>query len=153
MQTLPQINMYSHGTQLAASHGHMAFFGAYVATNLAVAYIMVQKIRDPEEKYVFDSKLWKWAYVLMIIGLVGMVGALMVAGFAQTEIERAVGGSGWQAYIDAQLHPWMAEAMWWRLGFGFIFFIGYILLIIDLLTIGKNKEELEPLPEEGLSHA
>jgi len=153
MQTLPQINMYSHGTQLAASHGHMAFFGAYVATNLAVAYIMIQKIRDPEEKYVFDSKLWKWSYVLMIIGLVGMVGALMVAGFAQTEIERAVGGSGWQAYIDAQLHPWMAEAMWWRLGFGFIFFIGYILLIIDLLTIGKNKEELEPLPEEGLSHA
>ncbi len=153
MQTLPQINMYSHGTQLAASHGHMAFFGAYVATNIAVAYIMVQKLRDPEEKYVFDSKLWKWAYVLMIIGIVGMVGALMVAGFAQTEIERAVGGSGWQAYIDAQLHPWMAEAMWWRLGFGFIFFIGYILLIIDLLTIGKNKEELEVLPEAEVSHA
>ena len=153
MQTLPQINMYSHGTQLAASHGHMAFFGAYVATNIAVAYIMVQKLRDPEEKYVFDSKLWKWAYVLMIVGLVGMVGALMVAGFAQTEIERAVGGSGWQAYIDAQLHPWMAEAMWWRLGFGFIFFIGYILLIIDLLTIGKKKEELEVLPEAEVSHA
>ena len=153
MQTLPQINMYSHGTQLAASHGHMAFFGAYVATNIAVAYIMIQKLRDPEEKYVFDSKLWKWAYVLMIVGLVGMVGALMVAGFAQTEIERAVGGSGWQAYIDAQLHPWMAEAMWWRLGFGFIFFIGYILLIIDLLTIGKKKEELEVLPEAEVSHA
>ncbi len=153
MQTLPQINMYSHGTQLAASHGHMAFFGAYVATNLAVAYIMIQKVRDPEEKYVFDSKLWKWAYVLMIVGIVGMVGSLMVAGFAQTEIERAVGGSGWQAYIDAQLHPWMAEAMLWRLGFGFIFFVGYIFLIIDLLTIGKNKEELEVLPEAEVSHA
>ncbi len=25
MHTLPQINLYSHGTQMAAAHGHLAF--------------------------------------------------------------------------------------------------------------------------------
>ncbi len=140
MQTLPQINLYSHGTQLAASHGHLAFFGAYVTTNIAVAYIMVHKIRGGEVK-LMDSKLWKYAYVLMIISIVGMAGAMMVAGFAQTEIERAVGGSTWQAYINAHLHPWMVEPMYWRFGFGFLMLIGYILLIIDLLTIGKKEEK------------
>jgi len=39
MHTLPQINLYSHGTQMRASHGHLAFFGAYVATNLVLMYI------------------------------------------------------------------------------------------------------------------
>jgi nitric oxide reductase subunit B len=27
--TLPQVNMYTHGTLVTAMHGHMAFWGAY----------------------------------------------------------------------------------------------------------------------------
>ncbi|MGC3103913.1 cbb3-type cytochrome c oxidase subunit I, partial [Pseudomonas aeruginosa] len=29
MQTLAPVNYYTHGTQLTAAHGHMAFYGAY----------------------------------------------------------------------------------------------------------------------------
>ena len=29
--TLPQINKWTHGTQVTASHGHFAFFGAFAA--------------------------------------------------------------------------------------------------------------------------
>jgi nitric oxide reductase subunit B len=36
MHTLHPVNYYSHGTQVTAAHGHLAFFGAYVSLNLAI---------------------------------------------------------------------------------------------------------------------
>jgi nitric oxide reductase subunit B len=30
------VNFYTHGTQITAAHGHLAFYGAYVAMNLAI---------------------------------------------------------------------------------------------------------------------
>nr|WP_268747077.1 cbb3-type cytochrome c oxidase subunit I [Methylacidiphilum kamchatkense] len=138
MHTLPQINLYSHGTQLTAAHGHLAFFGAYVATNLAIIYTALQRIRLPEES-LLDGTLWKWVFIGLILAMLGITAPLTVAGFAQTFIERAVGGSTWQAYIDAQLHPWFKESMIWRMGFGIMFFVCYLLLVTDLLTIGKRK--------------
>jgi nitric oxide reductase subunit B len=32
--TLPQINYYTHGSQVTVSHGHLSFFGAHVLLNL-----------------------------------------------------------------------------------------------------------------------
>ena len=36
MHTLPQINYYTHGSQVTVSHGHLAFFGAYALLNITV---------------------------------------------------------------------------------------------------------------------
>ncbi|MGI9490262.1 MAG: cbb3-type cytochrome c oxidase subunit I, partial [Geminicoccaceae bacterium] len=36
MHTLSPINYYTHGTQITAAHGHLAFYGAYVMLNLAI---------------------------------------------------------------------------------------------------------------------
>ena len=72
-----------------------------------------------------------------------MVASLTVAGFAQTMIERATLGSTWEAYIQAQMHPWMEEAYKWRLLFGVIFFLSYLVLLYDLLTAGKRVEALK----------
>ena len=145
MHTLPQINLYSHGTQMAASHGHLAFFGAYVATNIALLYIILQHVRAPEGP-ILDSKAWKVAYIGMIVSMVGMVGALLVAGFAQTFFERAVGGATWQDYITAQMHPWVSIPYLWRLGFGVIFLLSYFVLVYDILTIGKKATAVEVKP-------
>ncbi len=41
MHTLPQINLYTHGTQWTSSHGHLAFFGAYARINIAVFYLAI----------------------------------------------------------------------------------------------------------------
>ncbi|RLJ70962.1 nitric oxide reductase NorB subunit apoprotein [Hydrogenivirga caldilitoris] len=145
MHTLPQINLYSHGTQMSASHGHLAFFGAYVATNVALIYIALQHIRAPEGP-ILDSKTWKVAYIGMIVSMVGMVGALLVAGFAQTFFERAVGGATWQDFITAQMHPWVSVPYLWRFGFGVIFFLSYLVLLYDLATIGKKVTVAEVKP-------
>ncbi len=145
MHTLPQINLYSHGTQMAASHGHLAFFGAYVATNIALIYIVLQHIRAPEGP-ILDSKTWKVAYIGMIVSMVGMVGALLVAGFAQTFFERAVGGATWQDFIVTQMHPWVSIPFLWRFGFGVMFFLSYLVLVYDLVTIGKRATVGEVKP-------
>ncbi len=145
MHTLPQINLYSHGTQISASHGHLAFFGAYVATNVALIYIALQHIRAPEGP-ILDGRVWRVAYIGMTLSMVGMVGALLVAGFAQTFFERAVGGATWQDFIVAQMHPWVSVPYVWRFGFGVLFFLSYLILVYDLLTIGKRTTVAEVKP-------
>ena len=50
MHTLPQINYYSHGTQLTASHGHLALFGAYAMMVLAMASYAMPNINEPSHQ-------------------------------------------------------------------------------------------------------
>jgi len=45
MQTLPQIILYTRGTQLTSSHGYVAYFGAYVSINIVMIYMALQRWR------------------------------------------------------------------------------------------------------------
>ncbi|MCX7672222.1 MAG: hypothetical protein N2Z63_01280 [Thiobacillaceae bacterium] len=40
------------------------------------------------------------------VGIVGMTIALLIAGYEQSHIERAIEGSTWMGYFAAQSHPW-----------------------------------------------
>jgi nitric oxide reductase subunit B len=82
---------------------------------------------------------WKWALGLLNGGVLGMTIALLIAGYEQSFIERAIEGSTWAGYFTAQNHPSFQSAMIWRLFFGGITFAGFILLVWDLLTIGKGE--------------
>ena len=143
MHTLPQINLYTHGTQWSASHGHLAFFGAYATIVIAMIYIALREVRGQQS---FGADLpdggwkWKWALGLLNLGVVGMTVALLISGYEQSFIERAVGGSTWLGYFTAQIHPWFVQGMWWRMFFGFVTLAGIILLVWDLLTIGKSRK-------------
>ena len=82
---------------------------------------------------------WKWSLGLLNMGMVGMTVALLISGYEQSQIERAIGGSTWGGYFMAQAHPWFVQGMWWRELFGTMFAAGYVLLLWDLLTIGKKE--------------
>jgi len=138
MQTLPQVNMYSHGTQLAAAHGHFAFFGAYVGTVMTLVYIAVQNV-GKRVQIPLNSKLWTWAWGLLVFGIIGIVASFTISGFAQTMIERAELGSTWNAFIKSYTHPWYTNTHWWRFWMGMLFLLGYVLLVWDLLTIGRKR--------------
>lgn len=142
MHTLPQINLYTHGTQWSASHGHLAFFGAYATIIIAFFYLAAQKVRGNVwmgENLTDGGWKWKWAMGLLNGGVLGMTIALLIAGYEQSFIERALEGSTWGGYFDAQNHAWFKEAMNWRLVFGGITALGLAILIWDLLTIGKSE--------------
>jgi nitric oxide reductase subunit B len=136
MMTLPQINLYSHGTQWTVSHGHFAFWGAYACGVIAICYIALQKTREAR---VLDSRAWKWGLALLNVGLIGMVGGLLVSGITQAFYERAQGGSTLQAFVVASENVWFKTGMNFRLGFGIIFALGYLTLVYDMLTIGKRR--------------
>jgi nitric oxide reductase subunit B len=141
MHTLPQINLYTHGTQWTASHGHLAFFGAYAAAVIAFFYLAAQKSRGDVwmSGNLIGGWKWKWSTALLWVGMIGMVMALLIAGYSQSQIERAIEGSTWMGYFAAQMHPSFLNAMFWRQVAGIIFALGYVLLVWDLLTIGKRE--------------
>lgn len=143
MMTLPQINLFSHGTQWTVSHGHFAFWGAYACGILAVIYLALEKARKADG---LQGNAWKWSFALLNIGMVGMAGALLVSGMAQAFYERAIGGSTLGAFISSQKNPYFVEGMYARLGFGVLFTLGYLVLVYDLLTIGARRPAIAAEP-------
>jgi len=139
--TLPQVNIYTHGTQFTSAHGHLSFFGAYATILIGMMYMGIQGAYGVKRmKATFNSKM---AIVLITFGVLGMTVALTIAGYEQVLVERAELGAGWQAYFTAQNLPWYIQAQLWRLIMGVVTFIGFIYLVLDLLTIGKKAKAAE----------
>lgn len=149
MHTLPQINLYTHGTQWTSSHGHLAFFGAYATINIAFFYLAAQKLRGNvwmAGGLAGNGWKWKWALGLLNTGVIGMTMAMLVAGYEQSFIERAIEGSSWAGYFAAQTHPWFVQGMVWRMIFGWVTLAGFVLLVWDLLTIGVGDARAAIVP-------
>ena len=134
--TLPQVNIYTHGTQFTSAHGHLAFFGAYATILIGVFYIGVQGTYGIKNlKATFASKM---AIFLITFGVLGMTVSLTIAGYQQVLIERAQMGATWEAFFIAQGSLWFIQGMGWRLVMGLVTFVGFVFLVKDLLTTGKN---------------
>ncbi len=134
--TLPQINIYTHGTQFTSAHGHLAFFGAYATILIGMMYLGLQgKNSIKTLKATFASKM---AISLITIGVLGMTVSLTVAGYGQVLVERAQMGATWEAYFVSQNFVWFVQGLGWRLASGIITFIGFIFLIKDFLTTSSN---------------
>jgi len=139
--TLPQVNIYTHGTQFTSAHGHLAFFGAYATILIGMMYLGVQGAYGVKRmKANFNSKM---AIFLITFGVIGMTVALTIAGYEQVLVERAELGGGWQAFFTAQNLPWYVQAQVWRLIMGLVTFVGFVYLLIDLLTIGLKARAAE----------
>jgi len=137
--TLPQVNIYTHGTQFTAAHGHLAFFGAYATILIGMMYFGIQKAYGLEKlKATFKSKM---AVFLITFGVLGMTVALTIAGYEQVLVERAELGGTWEAFFTAQGLPWYVQAQAWRLVMGIVTLAGFAYLVLDLLTIGKESKE------------
>ncbi|HEX7972600.1 MAG TPA: hypothetical protein VF501_10430 [Thiobacillus sp.] len=76
---------------------------------------------------------------LLNLGMVGMVMAMLIAGYEQSQIERAIEGSSWAGYFVAQARPWFVQGITWRQVFGGMFAAGFVLLVWDMLTIGRSE--------------
>ena len=134
--TLPQVNLYTHGTQFTSSHGHLAFFGAYATILVGMMYIAVQGKNGI--KVLKHTKASIWGVSLITTGVVGMTVALTIAGYVQVLVSRAQMGATWAAYFDGQSGAWFTQAMDWRLIMGLVTLLGFVFLAKDLLTTGKN---------------
>jgi len=135
--TLPQINLYTHGTQFTSAHGHLAFFGAYATILIGMMYIAIQGVNGI--KVMNHTKASLWSVSLINFGVIGMTISLTIAGYVQVIVSRAQMGATWAGYFDGQSGMWFTQAMDWRLIMGVVTFLGFLLLTKDLLTTGKSS--------------
>lgn len=126
--TLPQINYYTHGSQVTVSHGHLAFYGAYVLLNLTFFYVAMPRLKAiPGGRY--DERTGHLGFWMTTLGVVGMSLAFAVAGVLQTYLERVLG----QPYMIAQqpIRFWMfLAAIHGAAALG-----GVIMIVRHLLTL------------------
>ncbi len=126
--TLPQINYYTHGSQVTVSHGHLAFYGAYALLNLTFFYLAIPRIKGfPNGEY--NQKSGQFGFWTATLGLLGMSLAFAVAGVLQVYLERIQG----QPYMVAQdpIRFWMAVVA----AHGLIVVIGVVAIVRHLLTL------------------
>ena len=131
LHTLHGVNFYSHGTQITAAHGHLAFYGAYVALNLAVfSYAFpILRNRDPYNQVLNMGSFW-----LMTGGMAFMTFVLTFAGVIQTHLQRVMG----EYYMDVQDQLSLFYIM--RFGAGVAVVIGAMLFIYAMMM--PKREEI-----------
>jgi nitric oxide reductase subunit B len=133
--TLPQTNLYTHGTLVTAMHGHLAFWGAYAMIVLA---IMSYSLPNMTGRKLYDSSMGRMAFWLSNIGMVGMTVAFGVAGVAQVYLERKFGRDFMEVQQEIEIHFIVLILC------ATLFTTGIILYMIDFYKHGTpNDEALE----------
>jgi nitric oxide reductase subunit B len=99
--TIPQVNMYTHGTVVTAMHGHMAFWGAYAMIVLAIISYSLPILTGRDLQ---GSGPATFAFWTSNIGMVAMTLALAVAGITQVVLERRVGMDFLTVQKEIQIH-------------------------------------------------
>lgn len=131
MHTLSFVNFYSHGTQITAAHGHHAYYGAYVALNLAMFTYMMPHLRG--HRLPYNQILNMWSFWLMTSAIFFMTFTLTFAGVVQVHLQRVLGMNYMEVQDQLGLFYWM------RLGAGLVVAIGAFMFIYA--TLGPTKEE------------
>jgi|SRR5579863_4610846 len=138
-QTLPQINRWTHGTQITASHGHFAFWGAYGMLAIALMYTILPEISGHSAER--SNKVGFTAFVSLNFGMIFLVMALLIAGVVQVYLQRIMG----MDFLEVQNHL----RLWFevRLVAGLLFLVGSVLLMWDLFGLARTARPVEAAGE------
>ncbi len=138
--TLPQTNLYTHGTLVTAMHGHYAFWGAYAMIVLAIISYALPNLTGRKRH---DNTNGHLAFWLSNIGMLGMVTALGVAGVVQVYLERRLGMDFMIAQEEVKIHFVV------MLLCATLFTVGIGLYIYEFIKYGRPTDEaLSEKPEE-----
>lgn len=101
--TLPQVNLYTHGTLVTATHGHMAFWGAYAMIVLAVTSYSLPMLTG---RRLHDSPSARLAFWASNAGMISMTIAFGIAGVTQVVLERRAGMDFLEVQREIEMHFW-----------------------------------------------
>ncbi len=131
IHTLPQINYYTHGSQVTVSHGHMAFFGAYGLLNLTIFYFALPRLGNIRK---YRDTAGKWGFWIMSVAMFFLGLTFGVAGILQTYLERFLDIGYSTAHITMMF--------WFRIAFciGLVFLCGVLITVRHLFTLKAVEE-------------
>ena len=136
LHTLAPVNYYTHGTQITAAHGHMAFYGAYVMIVLTIISYAMPKLRGEEAANPRAQVVEMWSFWLMTVSMVFITLFLTGAGVLQVWMQRYTDMP--QAFMVVQ--DKIAIFYWLREAAGAVFMTGLILYVISFFVKGEKCE-------------
>ncbi len=141
MHTLSPINYYTHGTQITAAHGHLAFYGAYVMVVLAMISYAMPTLRGREANSRRAQSFEMWSFWIMTISMGLMVLALTGAGILQVWLQR-MPTEGAMSFMETQ--DQLRFFYWLRVVGGVGFLIGLITYLYSFFAApGANEDEVQ----------
>jgi nitric oxide reductase subunit B len=141
IHTLSPVNYYTHGTQVTAAHGHLAFYGAYVLVVIAmISYAMPMLRGRGEAAHARAQAMEMWSFWVMTIGMAVMVLALTGAGILQVWLQRipTEGAMGFMATQDQ-----LRFFYWVRVGGGLGFLVGLLMFLASFFVGDKDERRLQ----------
>ena len=142
LHTLAPINFYTHGTQLTAAHGHMAFYGAYVMIVLTIISYAMPLLRGRTAANSNKSQVLEmWSFWLMTVSMVFITLFLTGAGILQIFLQRVSDDP--QPFMSVQeqisIFYWMREIA------GVVFLIGLVLYLLSFFVGHRDPEAVVEL--------
>jgi nitric oxide reductase subunit B len=101
--TIPQVNLYTHGTLVTAMHAHMAFWGAYAMIVLSMISYALPLLTGRKR---YDAPSATFAFWTTNIGMIAMTLAFAVAGITQVVLERRLGMDFVTVQKEIEIHFW-----------------------------------------------
>lgn len=136
LHTLAPINYYTHGTQLTAAHGHMAFYGAYVMIVLTIISYSVPIMRGrPYGNSNAAQVVEMWGFWLMTISMVFITLFLTGAGILQIWLQRIPDSGEALSFMVTQ--DKIAVFYWARLIAGCFFTGGLVVYFCSFFIKGQ----------------
>jgi len=139
LHTLAPVNYYTHGTQITAAHGHMAFYGAYVMVVLTMISYSMPIMRGKKAMNQAAQTLEMWSFWLMTVSMVFITLFLTGAGILQVYLQRYSDTPlGFMVTQDKiELFYWLREIA------GLVFLVGLCVYIYAFFAKGKEVEMVE----------
>ena len=135
LHTLAPVNYYTHGTQITAAHGHMAFYGAYVMAVLTMISYAMPILRGRAANSNKSQVLEMWSFWIMTVAIVFITLFLTAAGILQVWLQRVSDSP--LPFMVAQ--DQIALFYWMREWSGVAFLVGLVLYILSFFVGGEEK--------------
>ncbi|CAM4103163.1 cbb3-type cytochrome c oxidase subunit I [Flavobacterium antarcticum] len=130
--TLPQTNIFTHGTLVTAMHGHYAFWGAYAMIVLAIISYALPNMTGRKR---YNTTQGHMAFWLSNVGMLGMTVAFGVAGVAQVYLERKQKLDFMDVQNEVAVHFVVLLLC------ASLFTTGIVMFIIEFIKYGRPTDE------------
>ncbi|HUE92189.1 cbb3-type cytochrome c oxidase subunit I [Pseudomonas sp.] len=136
LHTLAPVNFYTHGSQLTAAHGHLAFYGAYAMIVMTMISYAMPRLRGlgeaPDER---AQTIEIWGFWLMTLSMVAITLFLTAAGVVQVQLQRWPTDGTALSFMNTV--DQMAVFFWLRLAAGVVFLVGLICYLYSFKQRGR----------------
>ena len=136
LHTLAPVNDYTHGSQLTAAHGHLAFYGAYAMIIMTMISYAMPRLRGlGEAPDARAQRVEIWGFWLMTISMVMITLFLTAAGLVQVWLQRIPADGAAMSFMNTAEQ--LRVFFWLRLIAGVFFMIGLICYLSSFRQRGR----------------